>query len=245
MHAVSLKAPPGCFRRKIILVASGEVVHGALEDDQHHFVITVEHDGVQVTALTSLSHRTPWSTCASAAGQLQTLVGRPLAIAAASSADRPDPHLQCTHHFDLALLAMAQAGRGGRRQYELEVGDPVDGIHRALAVLDRHLVLDWQLRGSTVIQPPAWAGTDLRSRGLRAPDGEPAESVAVLRRAVMVAQGRSIDLDQYHDLLPLAQRMTGACHAFQPERHSLGLRNKGSTLEFSAHPERLLKNFPN
>ena len=52
MTAISIGSATGAYRRRIRLVALGpEAVWGGLEDDFHHFEVTLRHDGRHVTAL--------------------------------------------------------------------------------------------------------------------------------------------------------------------------------------------------
>lgn len=236
----------GALRRRIVISAGAWHVMAAVEDDYHHFVIALDHDGRRVTGIASEDLRTPWTTCVSAGGQLRRLVGMPLSTGILAAVAQIDAHAQCTHQFDLALMAIAQAVRGGRRQYDIEVTDAVDGARHARVIRDGQPCLDWLLQGTTITAPAALAGTNLRAidmRALASSDPENAEAIGALRRGVMIAGGRGIDFSQIEDLRPFAGRMSGACYTFQPERIALGKRNKDSVRDFSRHPELLLKDF--
>jgi len=66
----------GCFRRLIDLKAWDErTVVGWLEDDHHHFGITLIHDRAVVTDVRTAALRHPWVTCPSAGEPLRVLVG--------------------------------------------------------------------------------------------------------------------------------------------------------------------------
>ena len=66
------------YRRRIELVTvSPEVVQGELEDDFHHFRVSIAHDGAKVTAVEGTAVRHPWSTCPDALTPLRSLVGAP------------------------------------------------------------------------------------------------------------------------------------------------------------------------
>lgn len=236
----------GALRRKVILSAGERLVVAGVEDDFHHFVITLEHDGSRITGVKSEDKRTPWAICASAGSMLQQLVGVSLSMDVFAAVAHIDPHQQCTHQFDLALLAIPQALRGGRRQYDIEVTDPIDGKRRAHVLRDGNTCIDWTMEGTTIIAPSALAGTNLRQMNVREVaerDPDIAEAIVTLRRAVMIASGRGINLDQFESASVFADRMSGACYSFQPTRIMLATRNKGTVRDFAQHPELLLSDF--
>lgn len=248
----TLPAAAGALRRKIVLDAGAEgVVRAGVEDDFHHFNVTIHHAGGRVTDVVSRHLRTPWLSCAGAGAMLRQLIGAPVSADHGAISGAIDAHSQCTHQYDLALMAVAQAARGGVRTYQIDVGDlpaGADGPQTRQACVRRDgvVVLDWTLDGSTVLAPAAAAGLNLRKldmAALAAEDAEYAEAVLALRRAVMISGGRGRDLDQHDSLHAFAERMSGACFAFQPVRFDQGLRNRGTVRDFSANPELLLKEF--
>jgi len=246
MSASPQNGTNGSLRRKVILSAGERHVKAGVEDDYHHFVITLEHDGARITGVKSEDKRTPWASCASAGSMLQQLVGVALSMDVFAAVAHIDPHEQCTHQFDLALLAIPQALRGGRRQYDIEVTDAVDGKRRAHVLRDSKTCIDWIMEGTTVIAPSALAGTNLRQMNVREMaerDPDNADAIVMLRRAVMIASGRGINFDQFDNASVFADRMSGACYSFQPARIMLATRNKGSVRDFSQHPELLLRDF--
>src|SRR5207245_277647 len=112
------------------------MVSAELEDDFHHFRVTVAHDGARVTGVRGVGVRFPWSTCPLAADRLAPLVGMPLSVRSTAVGDVVSARDNCTHMFDLAGLAVAHAARvGARRQYDVVVADPVDD--RRQVTLDR------------------------------------------------------------------------------------------------------------
>lgn len=247
MNKPQPRTEAGYYRRRIILDASsGHSVHAALEDDYHHFVLQLEHDGERVTAVSSEAKRIPWTSCPAASGQLVQLVGLAISRDILVNSAGIDAYTQCTHQFDLGLMAIAQAARDGSRRYDVSISDPRDGLSTATLDIDGKLQLEWVMEGSTIVAPARDAGTNLRSLKLREVamrDPEVAEHIALLRRAVMVAGGRAFDLDQVDSPMPFAARMSGACFAYQPERIAFARRNPGSIRDFSASAERLLPDF--
>lgn len=221
----------GAFMRRVLLDAGDGQVSASLEDDFHHFKVELAHDGRVVTAVQADAVRHPWTTCPQAGAQLQALVGCSVAARAQAGID---PHQQCTHQYDLALMALAQGVRGGQREYLARVDDPVDGRQQATLVRDGALCLTWTLEGSTIVSGSYLQGANLRKLDMTAiADTDLAEAVMLLRRSVMVAGGRGIDFDIYPSLEVFAGRMTGACYAFQPQRLAEGRRVKKSVRDFS------------
>jgi hypothetical protein len=264
--------PPGAglFRRRTIVSAGPGTVLAGVEDDFHHFELRLHHDGRHVTGVDVNAPRTPWSLCASAGRQLQLLVGQALGTDVHRRAGLPDALSQCTHQLELALLAVAQAARGGRRQYDIVVTDregctvrPVvmadgtiglssrhpDGRAHASLELDGHRVLSWHIVGETITSAGRFEGQNLRrvAAWARAEalagrlDDEALEAVRVLRRGAHVASGRLAPLDLI-DRASQHPPVLGACYALQPERAEHALRHKGSSRDFSASGETLLSN---
>jgi hypothetical protein len=245
--------PSGRYRRRIRMTASsqlqpGEVV-AELEDDFHHFRVTLAHDGARVTGVRAVGVRFPWSMCPLAADQLEPLVGMPLSIRSTAVGDVVSARDNCTHMFDLSGLAVAHAARGGgRRQYDVIVADPVDGRRRATLDRDGEPLLAWVVDRHTILEPSPFAGQALRggflawAEAMLEPDA--AEAAIVLRRACHIAHGRVQDLDVYDDAAPLLPIMSGACFTFQPERAPVARRMKGTIRDFSDAPERLLEPHP-
>ena len=122
----------GSLRRRVDVasrldgVGTGEA-RGAVEDDYHHFKVTLRaRDGVVTEALTE-SPRHPNALCPAAGERLVELVGMRLSEVSAAVMERTDARQQCTHQIDMAGLALAALARGiERRTYEVEVPDRVD-----------------------------------------------------------------------------------------------------------------------
>src|SRR5690554_4658629 len=92
---------------------------GWLEDDFHHFGVTIKHDGNRVTGARMTAERYPWETCPGAAHPLKAIVGKPLISRASDIGRLLEMRQQCTHVFDLTGLVLAQAKKGHhQRRYE-------------------------------------------------------------------------------------------------------------------------------
>lgn len=236
----------GCFRRLIDLrrEPDGAVV-GWLEDDFHHFGLTLEHNGERVTGVKVASVRVPFTTCPAAAINLLGIIGNFLSERSTDVGAMIPMREQCTHMFDLAGLAMAHAATGrSNRRYEAIIPDRdiiawesgrrrLLGQGQAWLLRDGEEVLRWAINERTITGPDNWAGQSMvesfRAKTEALPL-EKAEAATVLRRAVMVAGGRTLD----PDLIATARERgpDGACYTFLERNRDAGLRVFGSTMNY-------------
>ncbi|GLK88719.1 DUF2889 domain-containing protein [Pseudomonas turukhanskensis] len=231
------------FRRRVDIIANyteyGGEVRAALEDDFHHFRVWVRHEAGSVTAIGGEALRFPYSACPQATAQLQQLLGMPLSRVAHSVTRQTDANHQCTHLLDLAGLAIATAARGSeKRRYDIFVGERVNQRTRATLVRDGNEDLTWDIDGTHIEGPYAYAGVNLREGmakwALSNLSEDVAEAALLLRRCTLISMGRAYNLDaQVHAV------NTGHCFTQQPERAEQALRMKGSTLDFSNEGQRL------
>lgn len=246
----------GSYRRRIRLVATEPgVVEGGLEDDFHHFEVTLRHDGEEVVGVDARSRRWPWTTCPNAAEPLHEIEGMALSPRCLAVGDRADPHANCTHMFDLAGLAVAHAWRVGHdgeavRQYDVEIPRPAPGTSEIEVRLQRdgQELLAWQLDGGRCLSPAPFSDTPWRGGFLRWADQqfEPEESepVIVLRRSCDIGMGRGMDLDGVDRADELEELMAGVCFTMQPTQIRVALRNKGTIRDFDDHTSALLADGP-
>ncbi len=241
----------GPYRRRIRTVAVDPgVVEGALEDDFHHFEVTLRHDGERVTGVEVRSRRWPWATCPDAATHLRPLMGMPLSPRCTAVAAVADPRMNCTHQFDLAGLCVSHAARGAeRRQYDVEVPPWIDGLTEPRLWRDGDPVLEWTLsakggRRRLVASPPfdeaPWRGGFFRWADEHlGPDD--AEAAIVLRRACEIGMGRGMDLEAFDSADELGPVMGPVCYTMQPSVTPVAFRNRGSIRDFARHPDALLR----
>ena len=235
------RATGGAMHRVIRIRATPGMVRAVVEDDFHHFRILLRHDGRAVTGMTSQALRAPYTLCQGAEVRLRLLEGVALTDDPTALARLLDAREQCTHQFDIAVLAIAMAARGeGTRRYHAVVNDPEDGRYRAMLTRDGASVLDWALEGTMILGPQPYAGRSTGS-GFTAfvaseLDGDQAEAALVLRRTVFIAAGRG--MHDWLDLLPHAPA-SGGCWVQQPTRNTQGLRIRGSIQDFSDRAELL------
>jgi hypothetical protein len=235
------------YRRRItVTTLSPGIVHSDLEDDFHHFVITLRHDGTHVVSVDAESQRWPWATCPGAAEPLRKLAGMPLADRFTAAAQWTDPKQNCTHQYDAACHAITHAANNReRRVYDMEipVSDPVYGATTVRLWVDGELDLVWHLSpaGLDAPAPPfdgaPWKGGFMRwADATLAPDA--AERAIALRRACDIGRGRNMDLDGVPVASDLSPIMAGVCHTMQPGIVEVAFRHVGSIRDFAAHPER-------
>jgi hypothetical protein len=201
----------------------------SIEDYNHHFEVTLIHDGTVVTDITGRAVRAPWSPCASAAGELRELVGGP--IGRRPRVDAPDRH--CTHQLDIACVAVRFAGAGlEHRRFDAVVTDWDGPEGRAIVERGDGLRLEWTVNRSTITSPPPYAGRLLGAGfttwALSTLDPDTAEAALILRRAAWMSPSRGLDLDQ-HDFLVESGLGEGVCYSAQPQRIHVARRNHGTT----------------
>jgi hypothetical protein len=254
---VRMGDPAGAYRRRIRTVTlEPGVVWGGLEDDFHHFEVTVRHDGGRVTDLTMEALRWPWATCPDAGGPLRKLIGMELSERCTAVAEVADPRHCCTHQFDLAGLCVSHAARGlERRQYDIELPPPASREATPRLWQDGELVLEFRLavgrsRSRDLLAPEPlteapWRGGFIAWADEHLPPHEAERAIVLrLRRACDIGMGRSMDLEAIPVAADLGGIMTGVCYAMQPENMPSGFRNKGTIRDFAHHPDALLAGRP-
>jgi hypothetical protein len=179
--------PPGFWRRIVLHPADGWI-GGAIEDDMHHFRIRFDHADGEIVAARASAVRHPWTGCGGAPGHIvERLTGERL-----SEVAQRDPMEHCTHLFDLAVLMAAHAHDSVPIRFDMQVGDRAD--ERTQATLARNGVelLRLSLDDTVIAAPETYAGLDLRkvSKWKHDLDGETAELMTILRRAVYVSGAR-------------------------------------------------------
>ena len=248
--AVAIGDPDLPYRRRIRLVRLDPgTVWGGLEDDFHHFEVTLRHaDGV-VTDVTMEARRWPWATCPDAGANLTQLEGMELSDRCTAVAAVSDPHFQCTHQFDLAGLCVSHAARGTeRREYEVAL-DPEGPDLRPRLWRDGVLVHEWTLELDgmvrTLVDPAPFTDAPWRGGFIRWADEtlDPvdAEAAIVLRRACDIGMGRGMQLEAIDVAVELDPIMSGICYSMQPSISPVAFRNRGSIRDFGDHPDALLR----
>jgi hypothetical protein len=237
------------YRRRIrVRTLEAGVVVSELEDDFHHFVVTLRYDSEHVISCENASYRWPWATCPDAAEPLRKLAGMPLARRFTAAGRWTDPKQNCTHQFDTACHAITHAANGREsRVYDVEIPrrDLATGETRVRLWVDGEPRLAWSIDWNGIVDPPPpfdaapWRGGFMRWADATLPEDD-AECAIVLRRACDIGMGRGMDLDAVPVADQLPQTMGGICHTMQPGVAEVAFRHVGSIRDFARNPERLL-----
>jgi hypothetical protein len=237
------------YRRRItVRTLDDRRVECNLEDDFHHFVVTLTHDSERVVDVTNESHRWPWATCPGAGEHLRLLVDAPLSSRFTHAARAASAQRNCTHQFDAAAHAFTQAATGRTyRQYDAQIASLLTRSEagRNRLWVDGQLVHDWEMtagrgprRLPAALEGAPWKGGFMRWADEHlAPDD--AEVAIALRRACDIGVGRGMPLDAMPVASDLLTTMGGVCHSMQPEIAPNGTRNVGSIRDFAQQPELL------
>lgn len=242
---------PGRFRRLIGLKTwDDRTVVGWIEDDYHHFGITLSHDGSIVTDIRAKAARYPWTPCRAAGDLLRDLIGQPLLERCTAIGKQLEMRRQCTHLFDLAGLLSAHAfHRRCHRRYhaivEALLGDEAKaGWMTARLLEDERPVMAWEYCGGIIQDPPALAGRSVE-RGFRewieTLDEREAERASVLRRTLFVATAR--EATKRITQPPDPRTTPDVCHTYQFATRIHAVRDEGDLsawIKYDTGPEGML-----
>jgi hypothetical protein len=237
------------YRRRIrVRTTEPGVVVSELEDDFHHFVVALRHDGERVLSCENTSFRWPWATCPDAAVPLRKLTGMALSRRFTAAGQWTDPKQNCTHQFDAACHAVTHAAwRRDARTYDLEIPrrDRDTGESDVRLWVDGTLRLEWSIDWNGITNPASpfdqapWRGGFMRWADTHLAEDD-AECAIALRRACDIGMGRGMDLDGVPVAEQLPGSMAGICHTMQPGVVEVAFRHVGSIRDFSRDPDRLL-----
>ncbi len=233
---VALEALPG-FRRRFRVTPGKGRVQTEVEDDYHCMSVIVHHDGAVATAIEPDMRRAPWSTCPGAIEQLKaTFTG----VALKDFSIRGEKKINCTHLYDLAILASEHAFDTTPTVYDILVSDPVEGERLAELRKDGETLLGWSEAKFQLVAPAEVAGLSLMNMRTWIDTLDPIRRKAakLLQWGNMIANGRSIPLEQQSD----ATRMPPNCYTFQPER-AVVARRVGAIRDFSADTRQPLEEY--
>jgi len=215
------------FRRRFRVCPQPNCVIASVEDDIHCMQVRIEHDGTHAIEVTAEQKRAPWTTCP---GAIKKLIDTFDGVELAAFARRREKHQNCTHLYDLALLAAAHAHDTQVLEYDIYVTDPSNGVRKAEIWKDGEQLLAWSVKGTEVVEPEEIAGKGLfeLSEWIGSLNPEEREVAKILRWANLVANGRIIPFEEQAD----ATKMPPNCYTFQPQRAKEALR-VGETRDFS------------
>jgi hypothetical protein len=225
---MNIDALPG-FRRRIIVTPSHGSVRCDVEDDYHRMGAIVRHDGIVATRVEAEMMRVPWTTCPAARAVLEhTFLG----VRLDAFSKRGDKVANCTHLYDLAVLAAAHACDARPTVYDILVADAVDGVWRAELRRNSVPVLGWDVADGFLKAPDKLAG--MRLDGLRpwidSLDSVSQEHARLLRWGTMLAHGRARRFAAPTDPRTLP---VGQCFSFLPENAARVVYVAGSFHDFS------------
>jgi hypothetical protein len=234
---------PLVYRRATIIIASGHQVSAEMEDDFHHFRITLGHDGDVVTGIVGESIRYPWTTCGlESERKIQDLAGCRLdSMYEQLSSDERFSH--CTHMFDLVQLAIGHAAKTAcTRLYQATVTLlPDQGPVRAELKRDGDSLFQLDIENGCITGPAPYSG--LRVDGLAAwasaqEQDELVEAVLVLKRAIHVSLGKIFDWSNAK--MASEMNLPPTCYTFQPATAQRSIRVPDSIRDYTHNPEQML-----
>ncbi len=237
----------GIYRRCILLCNHEGTVTAELEDNNHAFRILLYHDGEVVTRISAEAIRFPNNTCGGAVGLLQDLVGARLSASPRAIIGYTKRRANCTHLYDLAVLAVSQAVRGEtRRRYDIEIPDEVEGKTTSSVRRNGRPVLRWSLKNSIIQAPEPFRGLNAvkGTRGWleRHLEGDALEAALTLQQGHFVALTRPYDLNALsgHRIVD-DKMMEGACYAYGPGIIEEGFCLANTVKDFTHRPEQMLQ----
>ena len=238
----------GVYRRRLRLRAAGGRVDVELEDSNHGFCLHLLHDGQRVTHVEAEVRRHPFVTCAEAPARLQPLLGMDLQIDAAALRQRLPQGANCTHLHDMAMLAVAHAGKpsGFVRLYDISVDDERAGLTAMRVACDGEPVHAWQVSNDAVAEPLAHAGRPMK-RGFYAwvsqhYTGMALEAAVALQRGYYVAQSRRVSRLPFQDYPAGADKMPdGTCYSYNHDVVARARRIEGTVWDLTDKPDLLLQ----
>lgn len=231
------------YRRGIRVVNDGLSTCVELEDDFHHFSVTMQHDGDKATSVSARSIRFPWDTCgAESSKALSQLAG----VRLSSLFDQLTSEQRfeyCTHLYDMLELAVSHAHRDEvERAYGIEVHlIPGKGAIAARLSLNNRVLLHWRLDEGLIVEPVPFAGikiVEFSEWARKTLSGDDLEFAIILQRGVHVSFGKIYDWSFAKSAADMKMRPT--CYTFNPVRSGRAVPIPNHDRDFEAHPENLL-----
>ena len=248
------KTHTGRARRMIDLKRWDQhTVVGWLEDDFHHFGVTLVHEGTVITDVSATAVRYPWTSCGFAPHALQPLIGKTISPRSSDIGQRLAMREQCTHIFDLTGLVMAHAMRGiAHRHYQTITEsrqilgwknhkNPIFGPTTICLLQDGIKAMQWHSERGEIVDSDTGHHQAL-GRGFRewteSLDVECGEYATIMRRALLVSGGRSMVHDNYPNAAAMDQ--PELCYSFQASRREKAMRMHNTTKDYADSPEAML-----
>ena len=234
---------PLIYRRATIISVSENQVSAEMEDDFHHFRITLRHDDRVVTGIVGESIRFPWTTCGlESEKKIQDLEGCRLeSLYKQLSSEERFTH--CTHLFDLVQLAISHADKPGSTQlYQAAITLlPNQGPVGAELTRDGDVLFRWDIEHGGITSPAAYSG--IRIDGLTAwayeqQQAELTEAILVLQRAIHVSAGKIFDWSYAQTAAEM--NLPPSCYTFQPAKAGLSKRIPDNIRDYTHSADQML-----
>lgn len=238
----------GAFRRRIRLCnQNSNQVSAELEDCNHGFRLTIKHQQQRIIAIEVEALRYPLSSCPGAIKPLQALVGCRLDDSISAFKQASPPRSNCTHLYDLALLAVDHAQRHEvERVYDVEVPDSVSAEQSMSVHRNGEKIHHWQTDQQRIVEPGSLSGKPLMQGFSQWSqqyfnNAEQLEAALVLQRGYFVARARRVELNNRGGEPAINDSMMiGACYSYSPGVVEQAIRLPGTVRDFSDKPEQLL-----
>lgn len=246
-------APPnpqygrGTYRRRTLLRRKPGAIEVVMEDCSHAMQLLMQHRDGAITDLQGEVVRAPVTSCRRAPDQLTELLGLPLTDNADIYRQHSPQHLHCTHLYDMALLAIEFALReGGQQQFDVEVGDEVEGAIDGKIFLDQQLIHHWVVRQGKLAEPAKFAGQSafkgFAHWAKSQFSGDALLCAFGLQRGLMVANARRWDMAAIAgEPADTFGPPPGACYSYTKGREKDAVRTANPVRDFSDTPEQLLR----
>ncbi|MGK0499082.1 MAG: hypothetical protein ACJAYG_000713 [Oceanicoccus sp.] len=237
----------GVLRRRIRLTGFADRVVAELEDNYHAFHFQLIHNAETITDIKVQTHRVPFNTCAGAVEPLRDLIGIKLNSSTKDITRQVSPKANCTHLFDLSMLAIAHCRRGEVvTTYDVTVTDENGKPGQTSVYRDGEQILQFITHNWQILQPAELAGKPLHKGFTRWANelysGDLKEALMVLQKGYFISQARAYDLEKLAGLPASTNTpMLGACYSFSRPIVEQAIRTGNNIRDFSDSPEQLLK----
>ncbi|MEH6551560.1 MAG: DUF2889 domain-containing protein [Pseudomonadales bacterium] len=246
----------GCYRRRLRLIAQDGLLTGELEDCNHAFKVSIEHDENLITAVFGEAIRHPLSTCPGALSKLQSFVGLRLDNSIADFFQTINARQNCTHLYDLTLSTIGHYQRVlsepelAQVIIDITIPDAVDGKSDASYQLNGKEILRWSIKNWKIEAPGELQGKPLRRGFIGWVSEHYADNYDLLEAALQTQKGHLVSVAREYDMNALAGTQpgklydaTGVCHAHQPDIFHQAVQ-LNTQRDFTDTPEQLLRFIP-
>jgi hypothetical protein len=212
-------------RRLVRVIAKPGTVDVHLSDIFHEMRCTLRHDGRTVTDIEAATIRIPTSACPGAIRMLQDLVGTPLDATADWFYRKGRARSQCTHLYDLAVVAIRHAADKPHDYiYDAIVPDETDmpvWVSISRNNVSRHR---WLIQDGVILEPGELRGNTLdigfaKWATAKFTDPTDLEAATILSRTWLIAVGRRYEmLSVVGSTIADSTAMLDRCYAYNRDQ---------------------------